>query len=251
MNRSIEFNSEYIDYKDDILSLIENFSASNGQTIKDHRNIIKRFRLGNLDVNIKSFATPPMLNAFIYSFFRLTKAHRSFDYGKRLLKIGINTPTPICYCEYKSKGLLNKSFYVSMQLEYDFPISEVINNENFPNRVKILNDFVLFTFKLHENGINFLDHSPGNTLVKMHNSRLIFYLIDLNRMKFEKMNFTKRIMNFRRLTNDKEVLKIISKEYAKLSNRDDDEVFSLMVKYSNQFLSRRSFRKKLKKILVK
>ena len=109
----------------------------------------------------------------------------------------------------------------------------------------------MFTFKLHENGINFLDHSPGNTLVKLHSSSPIFYLIDLNRMKFEKMNFTKRIMNFRRLTNDKEVLKIISKEYARLYNRDFDEVFSLMVKYSNQFLSRRSFRKKLKKILVK
>ena len=90
----------------------------------------------------------------------------------------------------------------------------------------------------------------GNTLVKFHNSSPIFYLIDLNRMKFEKMNFTRRIMNFRRLTNDKEVLKIISKEYARLYNRDFDEVFSLMVKYSNQFLSRRSFRKKLKKFLV-
>ena len=174
MNRSIEFNSKYIDYKDDILSLNENFSSSNGHTIKDHRNIIKKFKLGDFEVNIKSFGVPPMLN-----------------------------------------------------------------------------DFVLFTFKLHENGINFLDHSPGNTLVKFHNSSPIFYLIDLNRMKFEKMNFTKRIMNFRRLTNDKEVLKIISKEYARLYNRDFDEVFSLMVKYSNQFLSRRSFRKKLKKILVK
>ena len=251
MNRSIEFNSEYLDYKDDIFSLIENFSSSNGHIIKDHRNIIKKFKLGDFEVNIKSFGKPPMFNAFIYSFFRLTKAHRSFDYARKLLKKGIKTPSPICYCEYKSKGILNSSFYVSKQLKFDYPISDVINNVNFPNRVKILNDFVLFTFKLHENGINFLDHSPGNTLVKFHNSSPIFYLIDLNRMKFEKMNFTKRIMNFRRLTNDKEVLKIISKEYARLYNRDFDEVFSLMVKYSNQFLSRRSFRKKLKKILVK
>ena len=226
MNRSIEFNSEYLDYKDDIFSLIENFSSSNGHIIKDHRNIIKKFKLGDFEVNIKSFGKPPMFNAFIYSFFRLSKAHRSFDYARKLLKKGIKTPSPICYCEYKSKGILNSSFYVSKQLKFDYPISDVINNVNFPNRVKILNDFVLFTFKLHENGINFLDHSPGNTLVKLHNSSPIFYLIDLNRMKFEKMNFTRRIMNFRRLTNDKEVLKIISKEYARLYNRDFDEVFS-------------------------
>ena len=146
---------------------------------------------------------------------------------------------------------MSKSFYASKQLKFDFPISEVINNTNFPNRIEILNDFVFFTFKLHENGINFLDHSPGNTLVKLQNSKPTFYLVDLNRMNFEKMSFNKRIMNFRRLTNNKEVLKIISREYAKLSNSDPDKTFNLMVKYSNQFLSRRSFRKKIKKFLVK
>ena len=86
MNRSIEFNSEYLDYKDDIFSLIENFSSSNGHIIKDHRNIIKKFKLGDFEVNIKSFGKPPMFNAFIYSFFRLSKAHRSFDYARKLLK---------------------------------------------------------------------------------------------------------------------------------------------------------------------
>ena len=251
MNRSVKFNSDYLDYKDDILSLIENFSSSDAHTIKDHRNIIKKFKLTDFEINIKSFGVPPMFNAFIYSFFRLTKAHRSFDYGKKLLEAGINTPTPICYCEYKNKGILSKSFYASKQLKFDFPISEVINNTNFPNRIEILNDFVFFTFKLHENGINFLDHSPGNTLVKLQNSKPTFYLVDLNRMNFEKMSFNKRIMNFRRLTNNKEVLKIISREYAKLSNSDPDKTFNLMVKYSNQFLTRRSFRKKIKFFFIK
>ncbi len=66
-------------------------------------------------------------------------------------------------------------------------------------------------------------------------------------MRFEEMNFKMRIMNFRRLTNDKEVIKIISREYAVLSNRSEEEVFKLMMYYSNQFLSRRSIRKKIKK----
>ena len=131
-------------------------------------------------------------------------------------------------------------------MKFDFPISEVINNPNFPNRIKILNEFVLFTFKLHENGINFLDHSPGNTLVKVNNSKFLFYLVDLNRMRFEKMNFNSRIMNFRRLTNDKEVIQILSMEYAKLCDRNANDVFNLMHKYSNQFIARRSFRKKIK-----
>ena len=54
-------------------------------------------------------------------------------------------------------------------------------------------------------------------------------------------------MNFRRLTNDKEVIQILSMEYAKLSDRNANDVFNLMHKYSNQFIARRSFRKKIKK----
>jgi len=248
LNKSIDFSPKFANYQDDILSMIENFKTSNGQTIKDHRNTIKVFELENFEVNIKSFGKPNFFNALIYSFIRLSKAKRSFHYANKLLELGINTPTPISCCEFKINGILNQSFYVSKQLKFDFPISEVINNLHLPNRIEILNKFVQFTFKLHENGINFLDHSPGNTLVKLNNSKFLFYLVDLNRMRFEKMNFNSRIMNFRRLTNDKEVIQILSMEYAKLCNRNANDVFNLMLKYSNQFLTRRLFRKKIKKI---
>ena len=204
MNKSIHFNPKYINYRDDILSIIRNFNTSNGQTIKEHRNTIRIFGLENFDINIKSFGRPNFINGLIYSYFRPSKAKRSFSYANKLLDLDINTP------------------------------------------ITILNEFVLFTFNLHENGINFLDHSPGNTLVKVNNSKFLFYLVDLNRMRFEKMNFNSRIMNFRRLTNDKEVIQILSMEYAKLCDRNANDVFNLMHKYSNQFIARRSFRKKIK-----
>ena len=247
MNKSIVFNSEYINFKEDILNIIENFNTTNGFTIKEHRNNIKKFNLGKIQINVKSFRIPHFFNSIVYAFFRSSKANRSYNYAMRLVDIGINTPSPICYCEIKNNFLLKASFYISEQINFDFQISEVIKNRNFPNRINILNAFVKFTLNLHENGINFLDHSQGNTLVKLDNNKPIFYLVDLNRMRFEKMNFKMRIMNFRRLTNDKEVINIISSEYAKLSNRSKEEVFKLMMYYTNQFLSRRSIRKKIKK----
>ena len=198
-------------------------------------------------INVKSFRIPHFFNSIVYAFFRSSKANRSYNYAIKLIDLGVNTPSPICYCEVKNNFLLKTSFYISEQIDFDFQISEVINNRNFPNRINILNAFVRFTLNLHENGINFLDHSQGNTLVKLDNNKPIFYLVDLNRMRFEKMNFKMRIMNFRRLTNDKEVINIISSEYAKLSNRSKEEVFKLMMYYTNQFLSRRSIRKKIKK----
>ena len=241
------FNSEYVNLKEDILNIIENFNTKKGLTIKEHRNNIKKFSLDKIQINVKSFGIPHFFNSIIYAFFRSSKANRSYKYAMKLTDIGINTPSPICYCEIKNNLLLKTSFYISEQINFDFEISEVIKNKNFPNRISILNAFVRFTLELHENGINFLDHSQGNTLVKLDNNKPIFYLVDLNRMRFEEMNFKMRIMNFRRLTNDKEVIKIISREYAVLSNRSEEEVFKLMMYYSNQFLSRRSIRKKIKK----
>ena len=132
MNKSIEFNSKYINFKEEILSIIKNFSTSNGQTIKDHRNNIKKFSLEQIQINVKSFGVPNFFNSIVYAFFRLSKANRSYNYAMKLLNLGINTPAPICYHEVKKNGLLTSSFYVSEQLDFDFAISEVINNVNYP-----------------------------------------------------------------------------------------------------------------------
>ena len=82
----------------------------------------------------------------------------------------------------------------------------------------------------------FLDHSPGNTLiVKTDVDQYDFYLIDLNRMRFESMSFKKRMHNFRRLWLSKTMIQIMSKEYAALSEYSATEIQSGMLHYSRQF----------------
>lgn len=199
------------------------------------RNVIKSFEIEGLHLNVKSFKKPNLINSLVYRFFRPSKAKRSFEYASRLIDCGISTPFPIAYSESHSALGLGSSFYISEHIDYDFEFRELIHKPWFDNRVEILEKFAEFTFKLHENNINFLDHSPGNTLIKKNGNDYEFYLIDLNRMKFETMDFDKRMHNFRRLWLSKAMIKIMASKYAELAGKSYDETHRLMLKHSRDF----------------
>lgn len=82
---------------------------------------------------------------------------------------------------------------------------ELVEIPDFQEHDKILRQFTKFCFDLHEKGVEFLDHSPGNTLIKkIDENNYAFYLVDLNRMNFHnQMDFEQRMNNFRRLTPKK------------------------------------------------
>ena len=100
-------------------------------------------------------------------------------------------------------------------MEYDFDFRVLNHNPKWPNRNEILRQVAEFTFNLHEKNINFLDHSPGNTLiVDKGEGKYDFYLIDLNRMRFEPMSFEQRMKNFRRLWLSKHMINVMADTYA-------------------------------------
>ena len=199
-----------------ISGVIKDFDTFDGE--KGSRNTIKKITIENFSLNVKSFKIPHLINRIAYSFFRKSKAHRSFEYAEILIDNGINTPKPIAYFEFSNFNFLNKSFYISNQLDYDITYRELVNNKDYPDFDIILREFTRFTFDLHEKGINFLDHSPGNTLIKKNEStkKYDFYLVDLNRMKFHQMSFKDRMKNFSKLTPRKEMVEVMANEYAKL-----------------------------------
>jgi len=202
------------------------------------RNFIKQITINGVELNIKSFKVPNLINKVAYSIIRKSKAERSFEYANILLNSGINTPKPIAFFEYSNLFFLNKSFYISEQYQSDLTYRELINNHEYPDFERILRAFTRFTFSLHENGINFLDHSPGNTLIKKNKNtgEYEFYLVDLNRMKFQTMNFEDRMKNFAKLSPKDIMLDIMCDEYAKLySVKSKDEIIETMYFYSKKF----------------
>lgn len=244
----LTIHPKYQNQEKAILQLVMTFFGEGNLIVKGSRNMIKSNLLGNEKVNIKFFQKPGILKAIIYSFFRSTKAKRSFDYANYLLENNILTPFPIAFVEERNFfGLVGNSFYFCEQIDYDFTIRELIHNPLFEERNIIIEQFTEFTFKMHEAQINFLDHSPGNTLiVKQGNSNYNFYLIDLNRMKFENLSIEKRMDNFKKMWLSKLMVKIVAKKYAQLSNQPEVNLQSILMEKARQF-KRKTARKKFLK----
>lgn len=245
--QTVHIHPKYQDKKEAILAFINDFENQGEYVTKGERNIIKSFDMDRETINIKSFRVPKAFNSFVYKFIRPSKAKRSFEYAEKLLLNTIKTPFPIAYVENHSALGLKESYYVSLHIDYDFDFRALIHDPLFEDRRRILEQFAEFCFQLHEHHVNFLDHSPGNTLIVKRDQQYDFYLIDLNRMKFESMNLDKRMENLKRLWLSKLMIHIISKRYAELANKELHEVQDVLLKHSQAFKRKINRKKYLKK----
>lgn len=247
----VHIHPHYEDKKEALLSFINHFDTQGEYVTKGERNVIKSFDLDGEKVNIKSFRVPKSFNGFVYKFIRPSKAKRSYEYAEKLAVNAIRTPAPIGYIENYSASGLKESYYISKHIDYDFDFRALIHDPLFEDRRNILEQFAEFCFQLHENNVNFLDHSPGNTLIVKRDQHYDFYLIDLNRMRFEAMDLDKRMENLKRLWLSKQMIHIISKRYAELANKELHEVQDVLLKHSQKFKRKINRKKYLKKKYLK
>jgi len=247
----VHIHPKYEHLKAELLECITHFNTTGTYITKGERNVIKRFAVANETINIKSFKTPKAFNSVVYKHLRKSKARRSFEYAKRLTEANILTPFPIAYIENTNAVGLKSSYYISKHVNYDLDFRVLIHNPLYPERDTILKQFTAFTYKLHEHKINFLDHSPGNTLIVKNDTRYDFYLIDLNRMRFETMSLSKRMDNLKRLWLSKKMIRIIAEEYASLSGESFDNVYNLLLESSKQFKLKINRKKRFKRKYLK
>jgi hypothetical protein len=244
-----DYNPSYFKYKSELEKLIYKFDSIGSVFGNGDRNVIKTVDFHGWTLNIKSFKEPNIINQIAYQYFRKSKARRSFEYATILKEKGIGTPEPIAYFEFK-KGLgFGKSFYISKHLSPDLTFRELVHQPDFPNHEDILRAFTRFSFDLHEKGVEFQDHSPGNTLIFIEKDIYRFSLVDLNRMRFKSLNFEERMFNLRRLTPKKDMVEVMSDEYAKLIKKTKAEVFQLMWKFTSEFQRKFHLKQKRKKKL--
>lgn len=245
------FSKSVINSKE-VLYFINNFNSEGILFGDGQRNKIKLFKLEEKTINIKSFKIPHLINKIAYKYFRKSKARRSFEYATTLLEKGIGTPQPIAYFENQDFIGLKDSYYVSEHLQCDLTYRELVEIPDFPDHENILREFTQFSFNLHEKGIEFLDHSPGNTLIKKNAEGIYdFFLVDLNRMNFhDSMDFDSRMKNLSRLTPKKEMIALMSNEYSKLyPAQTEADIFEKMWFYTNDFQERFAKKRRLKKKL--
>lgn len=233
--------------KEQFIHELANFEQSNGPSLWNERNQIKIITIDGTPLAVKSFRIPHLFNQLVYRFFRKSKARRSFEHSIQLQSLGIGTPKAFGYEEWTTSFLFKKSYYASEYLETDATFRTLIHEPDFPERTKILQAFTAFTHNLHEQGVNFLDHSPGNTLIKKNGDSYDFYLVDVNRMKFGTMNFSERIQNFARLTKEEDMIVIMAKTYAGLIQEDERVVTKRMLHEVERFQSKLVRKKQWKK----
>lgn len=250
---SLVINKEFKSGEIELRNYIQNFNSKGVLFGDGKRNKIRLFELRGEKINIKSFKIPNLINKIAYKYFRKSKARRSYEYATALLENGIGTPQPIAYFENYDWLGLKDSYYVSEHLETELTFRELVTMPDYPGHENILRQFSKFSFDLHEKGIEFLDHSPGNTLIKkVSENQYNFYLVDLNRMNFhESMNFDLRMKNLSRLTPKKEMIKVMSNEYSKwYTEKTEAEIFEKMWKATNDFQLRFQRKKARKKKIL-
>lgn len=216
--RTYAVNPKYQSLADEILAIPERF-AREGRVLTQGRNVIKVMEVGGMRLNVKSYKRPLLINRFVYAYLRPTKAERSYRYATRLLQCGIGTPEPVAYIVYRNWWGGTESYYISLQVDCDCEF-RALKVDRPADLRQILVAFTRFTYRLHENGMYFIDHSPGNTLIKRVGNGYDFYLVDLNRMKFKSVSPECGLRNFYRLDADDDMIDVIAAEYARLRGGD-------------------------------
>jgi len=207
------------------------------------RNAIKVLSFLGQDIVVKSFRIPHVINKFAYTFLRDSKAKKSYFNSLKIIDF---VPEPLAYAEFFRFGLLYDSYFLCKEFKYDFTIREVLLNDDFPDKEKIFDTFAAFTYALHEEGIEHLDYSPGNILIKKEQDAYIFKTIDVNRMRFLPLNNQKRLENFAKLWSSDEDLTLIIKSYAQKIEMDETEAVQIALDASQKHKDKKNFKKRLK-----
>ena len=242
-----KINPTYKNEFKDFLFNIQNYFQKTEASIHKARNELKIIKYENIEVVVKSFKIPNIIRKVFYTYFRDTKAKKSYDNS---IKIGNFTPTPIGYIEFYKHGLLADSYFVAKKFDYDFTIKEPIINRELIDRENIFREFAKFTYELHEHKIYHNDYSPGNILIKRNETDYTFKIVDINRMKFKELSLDERLKNFAKLWLLDEDLTTIIKEYAGLIHEDKEKCVNIALEYSHALKRKINMKKRLKGIEV-
>lgn len=245
-NSRWELHPDFEGLKPLLFDIKKHFNDSDN-FIHDARNKLKTIHYNNLDIVIKSFKVPNIINQFAYAYLRDSKAKKSYQNALRLEKLHITTPQAIGYIEFYNAGLLQESYFLSIQTHYDFTIREVLLNKNWPDHDTIFEQFGKFTYYIHEKGVLHKDYSPGNILItRTEDKKYRFDLVDINRMDFTELTYQQKMKNLSKLWADENDLYLIAAAYAKAGNLDIESTAKAMIKYDLRNKKIKLFKRRLK-----
>lgn len=239
LKKAIDIEYEFL------LDNIQDIFDKTDRKVFEARNTIKLIDFNNKTLAIKSYKVPHFINQIIYRYFRSSKAKKSYYNALRLKELAINTSNPIGYINF-GRFLLKKSFFISENVIFDYHIKDVLIDNEFLNRQKILKEFAIFSKELHDKGVFHLDFSGGNILIKNFDINYKFFIVDINRIKFKALTLEERMKNFAKLWISDDDLEIIIKEYSFLLKKDFNKCFSMAKKFSKEHKNKINMKKRIR-----
>jgi len=233
-------------FLESFLNRLPDFFEKEGKTIYKGRNEIKVFEEGGLLLNVKSYRKPIFINRIIYTLIRKSKARRAFENALEVISRGFDTPKPVAYIEERTGGLLNRSFFVSIQCPYTRLFREFADYSDISGREDIPFALGQYVAKMHQAGILHLDLSIGNILFEKEDTGIYFSLVDLNRMKFCSIDATTGCKNFERLRGNSDFFRILANSYASVLGFDSDTCLKKILFFNAKSVERFT-RRQLKK----
>lgn len=245
--KSYMISNEFTELNEFIYSLPHQFDQL-GFVIKDNRNVIKKVNSSKGELVIKSFKGMYFFNRIAYSFFRKSKAERSYLNAAKLNQKGIDTPLNVGWLDKYSGKLLEKSYYLSLYSPHKtFAEHLVDRGDDEESKKKLYGHLVNFVMKLHQAGVMHMDLSLGNILVIPSGNDYKFSMVDLNRVRFRTVRFKDGLNNLRKIEIPEEDMNNLVRRYAELNGESPENAVNLFWAMSRRFIFLRGLRKKLRR----
>jgi hypothetical protein len=209
---TIKINPKYKSISSFIYDIPKKFNDS-GDVIYKGRNTLKSMQLGSIDVVIKSFKKPNLINRIIYTYLRKSKAERSYLYSQKIQSKGFITPEPIAFILMQQNSLISESFYICTNQNDRETVRLLMAGEDQQDYDNKIESFAKYSANLHSKGILHLDYSAGNILYRKDYDTYSFSLIDVNRLKFQIPNKRLTINNLNRISTAPNTLKLFANSY--------------------------------------
>lgn len=176
----VVINIRYKEYRQQIVRIVENQGGE--IPIRALRNIITQSQIGSNDVIVKRFAVPKLCQRIIYTFFRRSKAARSYNNTLILRTMEIDSPEPIAYVEQRKSGLFHTGYYICLKSKGE-PLSNIFILSDDEQK-QIISALASYSADMHRKGVYFSDYNAANILYHKDIDGYSFEIIDVNRIKF-------------------------------------------------------------------
>lgn len=225
---TVFINPEYSQLKAYMEQLPILWDNGEGKVIYKGRNELREMEYEGITLVVKSFHRPNFINRLVYGVIRSSKAYRSYHYAQMLLDKGIGTPAPVAYYTQRNGLFFNRSFYVCLKSECPYTYAHLMNG-NYPNQERVLKAIAQVTAQIHELGWIHRDYSRGNILFQDTFEKVKIEIIDLNRIRFQKVGMEEGCKNFKRLLGTPEMLRILAEEYAQARGFDAEKCYKIIL----------------------